>query len=77
MITRTLTLRFWKGSERNRLEPWLGDLRRACEEARVKLHTDGRTMWIDESSEDPSPCSFCRQTGATLDSAAVIPAEED
>ena len=62
----------WEGNEPNRLDPWLGDSRRVCEQASVKLHTDGRTAWIDGPSWNSYPCSFCRPSDTTLDSAPVI-----
>lgn len=38
-------------------EPWLWDLKRACEEAKVKIHI--KRMSTEEQSGESYPCSFC------------------
>ena len=65
-------------AEPNRLDPWMGDLRRVCEEADVKLH-DAETglVWIEEVSRHAYFCSLCTSPETALDSAPVIPKEEE
>ena len=65
-------------AEPNRLDPWMGDLRRVSEEADVKLH-DAETglVWIEEVSRHAYFCSLCETVATALDSAPVIPKEEE
>ena len=68
----------WVYYEPNRLDPWMGDLRRVCEEADVELHDEMRT--IEGLSQYAYFCRLCRrcETVVTaLDSAPVIPEEEE
>ena len=68
----------WQGIEPNRFNVWLGDLRRVCEEAEVRIHADERTPWIECSSGDRVPCSLCRPRELDRpDSAPVILREEE
>lgn len=61
-----------------RLDPWLGEFERACEEANVKIHTTGTTTSMQVSYTGIYPCSSCRPSEmGRLDSAPVIPGEED
>ena len=62
-------------TEPNRLNPWIGDLRRVCEEADVELHDVTET--IEGLSQDASWCSSCRRCWPALDSAPVVPEEEE
>lgn len=58
----------------DRLDSWLGDLKRACEEANVKVHTRARSTSIQSPSGEDFQCSFCRPSEmSVLDSAPVIP----
>ena len=64
----------WGANKPNGLDLWLGDLKRVAQEAKVRIHTDYR----GESSADGIPCSFCERVDSyTLDSAPIIPEEED
>ena len=58
--------------ESDRLDPWMGDLRRVCEEADVKLH-DAELVWREEESRHAYFCRLCRRCGTALESAPVIP----
>ena len=56
------------------LDPWLGDLARACEEANVKIHIRSTSTSMDGASLDPFPCRSCHPSQlGSLDSAPVIP----
>lgn len=58
----------------DRLDSWLGDLKRACEEANVKVHTRATSTSIQSPSGEDFQCSFCRPSEmSVLDSAPVIP----
>lgn len=64
----------WGANEPNGLDLWLGDLKRVAQEAKVRIHADYR----GELSAGDVPCSFCKPVDSyTLDSAPVIPEEEE
>lgn len=66
----------WVLIEPNRLNPYIGDLRRLCEEADVKLHDELET--IEGLSQDASWCFSCaRCWKPDLDSAPVVPEEQE
>ena len=65
-------------TEPRRLEPWVSELRRVCEEADVKLHDGLQDLnclnWL---KQDVPQCFSCRRWKTTLDSAPVIPKQEN
>ena len=67
----------WRRPNQLGFDPWLGDLRGICEKAKVKLHTKQETMYGPHGpSEDSYPCSFCQPHEIHVDSAPVIPEED-
>ena len=67
----------WGASEPNWLDPWLGDLKRGCEEAKVWTHIPGGGMWPEDSFGELERCSFCEHVDVSIDSAPAIPEEQD
>ena len=56
---------------------WLGDLKRVCEEAKVRIHIRGRIPSEGTSSEDCVHCMARRAFAIrSIDSAPVIPGNE-
>ena len=76
----TSTRSCWGGDEPDGLDPWLGDLKHVCEESEVMIHSKKNSLCVDGSSWGMHPCSSCRPRPVelvSLDSAPVIPEEED
>ena len=68
----------WGANEPNWLDPWLGDLKRICEEARVNIHSTWEDRWPKGSCGDLNPCiSRKRVDRSKLDSAPAIPEKQD
>ena len=69
---------YWVHHEPNRLDPWMGDLKRVCEKADVKLHhCESWVTGMEELSQDAYCCSVFRRYETPLDSAPVIPEKEE
>ena len=67
----------WLSDEANWLDPWLGELKRVCEEAKVRIHIPGGRMWPEESFGELDRCCFCEQVDLSIDSAPGISEERD
>ena len=61
----------------NWLHPWLGELKRVCEDAKVKIHIPGGGMLSEEPFGELDRCCFCEQVDLSIDSAPAIPEERD
>ena len=68
----------WEAKAPNWLDPWLGDLKRVCEEAKVNIHITGAGMWPEGSFGDLNPCNSCELADhSKIDSVPAIPEEQD
>ena len=63
--------------EPNWLDPWLGELKRVCQAAKVRIHIPGGGMWPEESFGELDRCCFCEQVDLSIDSAPTIPEQRD
>ena len=68
----------WGANESNWLDPWLSDLKRVCEEAKVNIHSTREEGWPEGSCGDLNPCISRKWVDhPNIDSAPAIPEEED
>ena len=68
----------WGILEEDALDPWLWELKRVCEEAKVKIHVNERISSVGGPFGDCFPCSSRRTVEiGGIQSAPVEPEEED